>query len=193
MTPSKTRPDRIAPSSWLGTGIPVAPFEKQTAPVKALRLLAPLSDDIDVVAKNFAQHPAASIGYSSCAAPFYLLLTNCLLTLRKTIVSDDRLQEARQLVERTGHQWPTGTIAPFQHAMFVFPRKAGDRIPMALVDGRPDGPSIMFSAGWLEGGRSSGAPNVVPIPMPLVGAVINDPQLSANLAGGFKIRPVSIH
>jgi hypothetical protein len=116
-----------------GHGIPVAPFEKPTAPVKALRLLAPLSDDIDIVAKNFAEYPAASIGYSSCAAPFYILLTNCLRTLRKAIVSDNRLQEARQLVKRNGLRWPTGTIASFQHAMFVFPREAGDRISMALV------------------------------------------------------------
>jgi hypothetical protein len=176
-----------------GHGIPVAPFEKPTAPVEALRPLAPLSDDIDVVAKNFSQYPAASIGYSSCAAPFYLLLTNCLRTLRKTIVSDDRLQEARQLVERTGHRWPTGSIAPFQHAMFVFPRKAGDRISMALVHGGLGGGSIMLCAGWVEGGRSYGAPDILPVPMPLVGAVIYDPQLSAKLAGGMKIRPGSIH
>jgi hypothetical protein len=143
-----------------GHGIAVAPFEMPTTPKDAPRLLAPLSDDIDVVASSFAQRPEAAVGYSSCAAPFYILATNCVNTLRQLIVSDDRLRGARHLIERVGFKWPAEATSPFEQALFGLPRKAEDKIPTVFLNGGADIGSIMLYAGWLEGDRPFGAPKV---------------------------------
>jgi hypothetical protein len=177
-----------------GHGIPVAPFEMPTSPNQPGRLLAPLSDDIDVVASNFAQFPAA-VGYSSCAAPFYILLTNCTNTLRALLDRDDRLRAARHLIERVGFKWPTKPMPPFEQALLAFPREAEDKIRTVFLKGGPDVGSVSLQAGWLEGDRPFGAPNdgCLTVPMRFVEAVIDRPQLGAWLAGGMKTQPASNH
>src|SRR6202022_2178107 len=138
-----------------GCGLPVAPFDKREP-----RLLGELSNDIDMVAQQFARFKTAYVGYSTSAAPFYILLTDCVSTLRQRVCSDDRFQEIRRLIERSGMRWPSNNGALFQHASMVFLREPEDRSPsIALLDPSPYQGSIVLYAGWLEGDEPQGAPS----------------------------------
>jgi len=59
-----------------GYGLPVAPFD-----LEAMRILAKPSSDIDTVRALFSGDRGAYVGYSTCDAPFYLLLTDCVRSL----------------------------------------------------------------------------------------------------------------
>jgi hypothetical protein len=56
-----------------GFGLPVAPFDLQ-----AMRILAESSKDIDTMRELFSRDKGAYVGYSTCKAPFYVLLTDCV-------------------------------------------------------------------------------------------------------------------
>ena len=76
-----------------GWGLPVAPFD-----LEAMCIRAKPSRDIDTVQALFSADKGAYVGYSSCDAPFYLLLTDCISTLRQLVASHPRLSELRQLL-----------------------------------------------------------------------------------------------
>jgi hypothetical protein len=169
-----------------GYGLPVAPFDKREP-----RLLGELSNDIDVVAKQFTRFKTAFVGYSTCAAPFYVLLTDCIRTLRQRVSSDGRLQDVRRLIERSGMRWPPDDGVRFRHAGLVFLREAGDKIAtVALLDHRPNQGSITLYAGWLEGDEPQGAPNggYMPVPLRLVDDAIANPALASCLACPVRTR-----
>ena len=155
-----------------GYGLPVAPLDKRSP-----RLLAPVSNDIDVVAQNFERFNTAYVGYSTCAAPFYLLLTNCVRSLRQRMLSDDRLRDLRLLIERSNPSWPSYE-GDRQHAGVLFERQPSDRFEtIALTEGNPSPCGIVLYAGWLEEGKPIGATcdGCVPVPLSLVRAVFADP------------------
>ncbi|MGA8761125.1 MAG: hypothetical protein WB611_33285 [Stellaceae bacterium] len=80
-----------------GWGLPVAPFD-----LEAMCIRAKPSRDIDTVQTLFSADKGAYVGYSSCEAPFYLLLTDCIRTLRQLVAAHPRLSELRQLLARQG-------------------------------------------------------------------------------------------
>jgi hypothetical protein len=170
-----------------GYGLPVAPFDKREP-----RLLGELSDDIDMVAKQFAKFKTAFVGYSTCAAPFYVLLTDCIRTLRQRVSSDGRFRDVRYLIERSGMRWPPDNSARFQHAGLLFVREVDDKIPsIGVLDPSPYRGSIVLYAGWLEGNEPQGSPNggYVPVPMQFVGDAIAKPALASCLARPVGSRP----
>jgi hypothetical protein len=69
-----------------GYGLPVAPFD-----LAGMRIAATPSNDIDTVLELFYRDKGAYVGYSSCEAPFYLLLTDCIRSLRRRVKIDPRL------------------------------------------------------------------------------------------------------
>jgi hypothetical protein len=134
-----------------GYGLPVAPFD-----LEASRILAKPSNDIDTVLALFCRDKGAFVGYSVCDAPFYLLLTDCVQTLRQRVPVRPELSEVRKLFARVAS--PT----------------------VGLLDPDPMAGSIMLYAGWQIDGQPDGAPNdgYLPVPRQLLRAVVNDPTVA---------------
>ena len=158
-----------------GLGLSVAPFDKKNP-----RVLAKPSNDIDIVASNFAKWKTAYVAYSACAAPFYILLTDCVATLHRKTGRDPRLKHVKTLFDRDNQPVPDYP-ARFRHGMVVFARKPEDQVETVLVwDSNPDNGSIWLSAGWIENGEPLGAPNdgYVPVPMQFLRAALEDPGIA---------------
>lgn len=158
-----------------GLGLPVAPFELET-----MRIQGKPSNDIDAVQALFAADKGAYVGYSACNAPFYLLLTDCVRTLRQLVSVHPMLADLRQLFARgDGASLPADPGRPFEHGMAILGRQAGDAISaVALMDPDPLGGSIALYAGWEVNGEPCGAPNegYFPVPGQLLRAVVRDPR-----------------
>jgi hypothetical protein len=82
-------------------GLPVAPFDLQ-----AMSILAKPCNDIDTVLHLFSRDRGAYVGYSSCAAPFYVLLTDCIRSLRRLAPTHPMLAEVKELFTRTSSPLP---------------------------------------------------------------------------------------
>ena len=159
----------IALAGW---GLPVAPFDLETMYIRAQP-----SRDIDTVQTMFSADKGAFVGYSTCDAPFYLLLTDCISTLRQLVTTHPTLSEVRQLFARNGAVLPSDPGQPFRHGMAICGRQAGDTISTAgLIDPDPQGGTIMLYAGWQVNGEPHDAPNAgyVPVPGQLLRAVVRD-------------------
>src|SRR5215472_9479164 len=159
-----------------GFGLPVAPFDLGT-----MRILAKPSNDIDTVLDLFSRDKGAYVGYSSCEASFYLLLTDCVATLRRLLRVHPRLSEARELFARANKPLPEDPGQSFIHGMGVIARQPGDTIStVGLFDFDPTSGSVMLYAGWQVNGEPYGAPNegYVPVPGQLLRAVVNDPRVA---------------
>jgi hypothetical protein len=83
-----------------GYALPVAPFDLEA------HILAKPSNDIDTVQALFSADKGAYVGYSTCDAPFYLLLTDCVRSLRQLVPVHPRLSEVKQLFAH----WPDAAI-----------------------------------------------------------------------------------
>jgi hypothetical protein len=159
-----------------GLGLPVAPFDLETMLIKAKP-----SNDIDAVQALFAAHKGAYVGYSACAAPFYLLLTDCVSTLRRLVPVHPMFAELRQLLAREGDSLPPDPGLPFRHGMALLSRQAGEAIStVGLLDPDPMGGSIMLYAGWEVNSEPYGAPNegYIPVSGQLLRAVVRDPTVA---------------
>ena len=159
-----------------GFGLPVAPFD-----LEAMRILAKPSNDIDTVLALFSADKGAYVGYSTCDAPFYLLLTDCVRSLRRLVHGHPRLSEVRELFARSNGSLPPDSGLPFTSGMAIFGRGAADTIStVALLDPHPDHGSMMLYAGWQVDGEPFGAPNegYVPVPGQLLRAVVNEPKVA---------------
>ena len=106
-----------------GLGLPVAPFD-----LNAMRIAAGPSNDIDAVQTLFSNDKGAYVGYNTCDAPFYLLLTDCVSTLRQLVPVHPMLAELRQLFARGGACLPPEPGQPFRHGTAFVKRQAGDAI-----------------------------------------------------------------
>ena len=171
-------------------GLPAAPFDLQ-----AMSILAKPSNDIDTVLDLFSRDKGAYVGYSSCEASFYLLLTDCVATLRRLLRVHPRLSEAKELFARANKPIPEHPGQSFIHGMGVIARQPGDTIStVGLFDFDPTSGSVMLYAGWQVNGEPYGAPNegYMPVPGQLLRAVVNDPRVAYSfwLPGGA---PASIH
>jgi hypothetical protein len=168
-----------------GYGFPVAPFEFGVG----VGVLVEPSNDIDEVLAIFSRWTHAIVGYRSCDAPFYVLVTDCVRTLRERILSRPELSEARMLFERSGTPLPSDPGQGFVPGIAVMTRQPGDTISsVGLHDPNPQAGSIALHAGWQIDGKSYGAPDDghSPVPLQLLRAVVDDPTFGHALS-----RPIS--
>src|ERR1700751_4235802 len=82
-------------------GLPVAPCQRKGPPI-----VEEPSNDIDTVLSLFSRWKTAFVGYNACAAPFYVVLTDCVRTLRQRVLSDPRLSEVKSLFDRPDASLP---------------------------------------------------------------------------------------
>jgi transposase len=126
--------------------------------LEATHILAKPSNDIDTVQALFSADKGAYVGYSTCDAPFYLLLKYCVRSLRQLVQVHPRLSEVKQLFARTGQTLPSDFGQTFMPGMAVIARQRGDTIStVGLLDLYPAGGSIMLHAGWEVEGEPFGA------------------------------------
>jgi hypothetical protein len=155
-----------------GWGLPVAPFDLAKMCIKAEP-----SNDIDAVHKMFATDNEAIIGYSTCDAPFYLVLTDCLTTLRRLLPNHPMLAELRQLLARRGSSLPSNHGQLSTPGMMFLDRQVGDTISTVLLDPQPMGGTINLYAGWRVNDEPYGVPNdgCLPVPAQLLRSLMDDP------------------
>jgi hypothetical protein len=169
-----------------GFGLPIAPFD-----LGEKRIVGKPSNDIDTVLHLFGGLENALVGYSVCAAPFYVLLTDCVRTLHEWVPVEPALAQVKGLFAREGQTVSAESAVPFTPVMGLFRRRQGDKIRTAsLIDNSANAGSIVLHAGWLKNGNPRGAPNegYAPVPTPLLRAVVNDPLVGASyfLPGGAR-------
>jgi hypothetical protein len=173
-----------------GFGLPVAPFDLVTQ-----RILAKPSNDIDTVWELFASDQGAVVGYDSCSAPFYLLVTDCIRSLRRVVSVDPRLSEVKLLFERAETSLPADPGQSFVHGVGVVGRQPGDKIStVGLHDPNPTGGSLMLHAGWRLDGQACGAPNdgYMPMPAQLLRKVVHNPAFAYALSWSVS-PPPTVH
>ena len=119
-----------------GYGLLVAPFD-----LDAMRILTTPSKDIDTVLELFSRDKGVYVGYSSCKAPFYLLLTDCVRTLRRLVPDHPRFSEVKELFARANKPLPPDPEQSFMHGLAVTARQLGDTIStVGLFDPDPTSP-----------------------------------------------------
>jgi hypothetical protein len=173
-----------------GYGLPVAPFD-----LNRPRILAKPTNDIDAVLDLFSSDKGAYVGYSSCDAPFYLLVTDCIRSMRRLVTTHPRASELKDLFARTDEPLPPDPELAFMPGMAIFGRQAGDMIStVCLLDPDPMAGSITLYAGWQVDGEPFGAPNdgYVPVPGQLLRAVVDDPKVAYSFWHTARV-PKSIH
>ncbi len=157
-------------------GLPVAPFDRKNP-----QILATPSNDIDEVAERFSRYKTAYVGYSPCDVPFYMLVTDCVQTMRPQIERRPELREVKALLERTGMELPSGPFPPFKHGIALIGREAGDTVSTIFLN-NPNAHegSVALYAGWNVNGVRDGAPNegFLPVPLQFLEAALQDPQLA---------------
>jgi hypothetical protein len=159
-----------------GFGLPVAPFDRKKA-----QILGTPSNVIDEVAEQFSRFKTAYVGYSPCDAPFYILVTDCVQTMRPQIDFRPELHDAKRLLERRGIDLPRGPFAPFKHGIVLIAREPGESVSTIFLDNpNPHEGSVGLFAGWTVNGVRDGALNggFVPVPQQFLNAVLQDPQIA---------------
>jgi hypothetical protein len=132
----------------------------------------------------FSRWPNAFVGYSSCDAPFYVLVTDCVRTLRERAAAHPGLFDVRRLFARSGGSLPPDPGRTFASGMALFARQPSDMISTVLVmDPKPEVGSLMLHAGWRSGDQAYGAPydGYLPFPVALLRAVAYDPAVAYSL------------
>jgi hypothetical protein len=98
-----------------GYGLPVAPFD-----LEQMRIIAKPSRDIDTALRLFASWEAAPVGHSVCAAPLYVLLTDCIRTVHERLAVEATLAQIKHLFARAGQIVSAESAPPFTPAMGLF-------------------------------------------------------------------------
>jgi hypothetical protein len=172
-----------------GFGLPVAPFDFRQG------ILEEPSNDIDAVLTMFSRSTNAFVGYSSCDAPIYVLLTDCVKTLREQVVAHPALFDIRRLFARHGGALPPDPGEAFVPGVALFPRHPGDMISTVMaMDPSPVRGSIMLHGGWRVRAHAYGAPfdGYLPFPMSLLRAVACEPAV-AYVIGRRVAPPPRVH
>jgi hypothetical protein len=162
-----------------GFGLPVAPFDL------TMGILEKPSNDIDRVVAMFSRWPTALVGYNSCDVPFYVLLTNCVRSLRNQVFAHPGLFDVRRLFARSGGSLPPDPGADFIHGMTLFARQPGDTVSTVLLFDPSTGVGLMvFHAGWRVAGQAYGAPfdGYAPFPVQLLRAIACEPVVAYLLS-----------
>jgi hypothetical protein len=146
--------DAFAMASGLDAAVVLAGFGLSVAPFDfSLGILEKPSDDIDTVLSMFSRWPSGLVGYNSCDAPFYVLLTNCIRSLRKQVSSHPGLCDVRRLIARKG-SLPAEPGRDFTPGMALFDRQPGDRdFDGSATGSEPERGVIEVTCG-VAGGRS---------------------------------------
>jgi hypothetical protein len=171
-------------------GLPVAPFD-----LNEQRVLAKPSNDIDTVLQLFSgDKEGACAGYSTCAAPFYLLVTDCLRTLSELLPVHPELSELRSLYTRANIPWPSDPGRRFVPGIEIFSRQPGDTISTRWPDDEdPRGGSITLIAGWELDGQPFGAPihntGYFWAPEALLQGILCDPRFASSIGGSVSASP----
>jgi hypothetical protein len=158
-----------------GFGLPVAPFDR-----KKPQILATPSSVIDEVVECFSRFNTAFVGYSPCDVSFYMLITDCVQTMRPQIESRPELRDVKRLLERTSIDL-RGPFPAFKHGIVLIPREPGDAISTVILHNQnPHEGSVCLYAGWTVNGVRDGAPNggFSPVPLQFLLAVLQDPQIA---------------
>jgi hypothetical protein len=166
-----------------GFGLAVAPFGFQDG------ILEEPTNDVDTVLAMFSRRPDALVGYDTCGAPFYVLLTDCVRTLRKQLATHPSLVDVRRLFARNGGSLPPDPGKGVVPGMALFAREPSDMISTTLLhDRKPDVGSLMLYAGWRVADQAYGAPydGYFPVPVSLLRAVAYEPAVAYSLG-----RPVA--
>jgi hypothetical protein len=173
-----------------GFGLPVAPFDLARG---RGRILEKPSNDIDTVLQLFSRDKGAFVGYSTCAAPFYLLLTNCVRTLRKLVPVHPELAEVRSLYAHARASLPADPGRQYVPGIAMFARQPGDTISsIGVHDVDALGVrSIILQAGWEIDGQPFGASHegYQGVPLQLLRAVVDDPRFAFSLCGQVSASP----
>ena len=106
-----------------GFGLPVAPYDLMTS-----RIIEKPSNDMNAVLTLFRRDQTAFVSYNVCAAPFYVLLTDCVRSLRQRVANDPRLSEVERLFARTGGSLLSDPEKKFMSKIVLFSRRPGDAI-----------------------------------------------------------------
>jgi hypothetical protein len=158
-----------------GAGLEVFPLDKKNG-----RRIGEAATSIDQAVRIFGRAKSAWVGYSPAAAPFYLAVTDCVVTMYGLLRNHPRFADLKARIEESG-PFPAPPVEPrFRHGMMLFARQPSDMIEtLAIEDDSPDRGSIMFLAGWLEQGQPNGVPNdgALPVPAQLVRKLIENPRV----------------
>jgi hypothetical protein len=176
-------------------GLPVAPFDLTFGKE---RILAKPSNDIDTVLQLFSgDNEGACAGYRTCAAPFYLLVTDCLRTLGELLPVHPELSELRSLYTRAERPWPSDPGRQFVPGIEIFSRQPGDTISSRWLPAQDRlGGSIALIAGWELDGQPFGSPDSNTgyfwVPLMLLQAVLCDPRFASAICGPV-CAPPTVH
>lgn len=159
-----------------GLGLPIAPFDKRRP-----QILADLTTNLEQTKSNFDRWKTAYVGYSPCDTPFYILLTDCVKTLKTQLKTQSALAEVNDFCNRCEVEMPCGPLPSFRHGMVLLARQPGDTMSTVFLNNpNLDEGSVGFFAGWTEGEERQGAPNngYVPVPTQFLEAVLADPEIA---------------
>ncbi len=163
-----------------GAGLEVFPLDKKNG-----QRIGKEATSIDQAERVFSRAKTAWVGYNPSTAPFYVAVTDCMITMYEILKTDPRFSELKARID-AGGTFPTPPKVPkFRHGLVFFARQPGDMIEtLAIEDPNPDRGSIMLLAGWVENGRPAGVPNegAIPVPAQLVRNLIQDPRVLQWLA-----------
>lgn len=159
-----------------GAGLAIQPMDRKTG-----RPFAELAYGIDQADRIFSKAKTAWVGYRPAEAPFYVLVTDCVLTAYKHIKQNPAFADLKRKME-TGYGGfpPQPGVPQFKHGLLLFAREPGDQIETLVIeDPSPERGSVMLLAGWKDGDHTEGVPNdgVLSVPEQLVRQLITDPQV----------------
>lgn len=159
-----------------GAGLNVQPMDRKTG-----RPFGALATGLDETEKVFEKSKTAWVGYRPAEAPFYLMVTDCVLTAYSQIRNNPIFADLRTKMEMGYGGFPRRPNLPaFRHGVLMFGREFGDQIEtITIEDPSPSNGSVMLIAGWKDGDRTEGVPNdgVLFVPAQLVRKLIEDPQV----------------
>jgi hypothetical protein len=172
-------------------GLPVAPMDR-----RSLAMMAQPSADLDTVSAMFDRAKTAFVGYSTCEANFYTLVTDCADTLARMMGTNEQVERVANLFRRDKTPLPQPRGVPFVKACAAFRRYSGEEIGSFIYsDPRPDWGSMIFSAGWMDDGEAKGtaAGGFRFVPLQLVEAFMQMPDAHSFVRGDSKPAPASMH
>lgn len=159
-----------------GAGLNVRPLDRKTG-----RIIGSLASGIDAAQTVFEKAKTAWVGYHPAEAPFYMLVTDCVVTAYDTVKSNPAFADLKAKMEGGGNAFPSRPVLPpFRHGVLTFAREPHDQIEtLAIEDPHPSRGSVMLLAGWKDGTRTEGVPNegALFVPAQFVRKLVEDPQV----------------
>ncbi len=157
-------------------GLPLQPMDRKSG-----RPFGRLAIGIDEAQSVFDRAKSAWVGYHPATAPFYMMVTDCVVTAYDLIRDNPIFADLRHKMEAGYGGFPSRPLLPpFRHGVLLFGREPSDQIAtVALEDPSPQRGSVMLLAGWMDHDKVEGVPNggVLSVPAQFVRKLIEDPQV----------------